>query len=231
MSHKGEIIAYHGWGFDRNCWKEWQEILSSNFLFKTYDRGYFDQKYTPYFDDTEKIKIIFAHSFGLHLCYLEILKQANLIILFNSFAHFHPEKEKQKKRSKNALQLMINEFNNNPKTVLESFYKKCYYPFSSVNINCDTVDWEKLGKDLELLNTSIVDINSLKKAPKIYIIQSSKDRIINPSHAQELFNQLSHNSQYFNVEGVGHTLPFTDIQSCLPIVNQALGELENYGTY
>ncbi len=231
MNFKGEIIAYHGWGFDRNCWKKWQEILSSNFKFKTYDRGYFGKSYTPYFDETEDIKIIFAHSFGLHLCPLETLKKADLLILFNSFAKFHPEGEKQRKRSKNALQLMINEFDNNPKTVLESFYKKCYSPFVSVNPNYDSVDWEKLRKDLELLNTSIVDINILKKVPKIYIIQSSKDRIFNPSYGQEFFNKVNQNSKYFTIEELGHTLPFTDIKSCLPIVNQALGEIDNYGTY
>lgn len=234
MNFKGEIIAYHGWGFERSCWKQWQEILSSNFLFKTYNRGYFGKNYTPCFDDTESIKIIFAHSFGLHLCSLKTLKKANLLILFNSFAHFHPKNEKQRKRSQNALQLMINEFDNNPKTVLESFYKKCYYPFASfasVNPNYDSVDLGKLKKDLQLLNTSIIDINILKKVPRIYIIQSLKDRIFNPSYAQEFFNQVNENSKYFTIEGVGHTLPFTDIKSCLPIVNQALGEIDNYGTY
>ncbi|WP_107669020.1 alpha/beta hydrolase [Cyanothece sp. BG0011] len=230
MNFKREIIAYHGWAFDRNCWKEWQEILSTNFKFKTYDRGYFGKSYTPSFDNTEKIKIIFAHSFGLHLCPLETLKKANLLILFNSFAQFHPKGEKQRKRSKNALQLMINEFNKNPKSVLESFYKKCYSPFSSVNTNYDSGDWEKLGEDLELLNTSIVDINILKKVPKIYIIQSSKDRIFNQSYAQEFYKNLGDNSQYYEIENIGHSLPFTNIKSCLPMVNQALGEIDNYGT-
>ncbi|EAZ88503.1 alpha/beta fold hydrolase [Crocosphaera chwakensis] len=230
MNFKGEIIAYHGWAFDGNCWKKWQEILSSSFLFKTYDRGYFGKSYKPTFEKTENIKIIFAHSFGLHLCPLETLKKANLLILFNSFAQFHPEGGKQRKRSKNVLELMINEFNNHPKTVLESFYKKCYYPFPSVNLNYENVDWEKLEKDLQLLNTSIIDINILKKIPKIYVIQSSKDRIFNPSYAKQFFNQLHQNGEYFSIEEVGHTLPFTDIKSCLPIIQQALGEIENYET-
>ena len=128
MSIKGEIIAYHGWGFDKNCWQEWQEILSKEFHFKTYDRGYFQQEIYPEFADNNLTKIIFAHSFGLHLCSLKILKQANLLILFNSFAEFHPEKEKPRTRSKYALKLMMDEFKNNPKTVLKSFYQKCYYP-------------------------------------------------------------------------------------------------------
>ncbi len=232
MNLKGEIIAYHGWGFDSKCWINWQEKLSYMFQFKTYDRGYFGQEKSPHFDNnTKKIKIIFAHSFGLHLCTLKQLKKANLLIIFNSFSEFHPENEKQRKRSKYALKLMIDEFKENPETVLESFSKKCYYPFPYIPLNYNIVNWEKLEQDLQLLDSSILDINLLKKVPKIYIIHSSKDRIVSPSHAQTFANILSHNSQYFEVKGIGHSLPFTDIKSCLPIVNQALGEIENYGIY
>ncbi|MDJ0508032.1 MAG: alpha/beta hydrolase [Crocosphaera sp.] len=230
MNLKGEIIAYHGWSFDSNCWKEWQNILSSNFHFKTYDRGYFGEENYPKFEHDNLNKIIFAHSFGLHLCPLEQLKQTNILILFNSFAEFHPNSEKQRKRSQYALKLMINEFQNNPQTVLESFYKKCYSPFPFIPPNYDFINWKKLERDLHLLDTSLVDVNILKKVPNIYIINSSKDRIVHTVCAQEFFNKLKINSQSFKVEGVGHTLPFTDIKYCLPIINQALGEIENHGT-
>ncbi|MDJ0659313.1 MAG: alpha/beta hydrolase [Crocosphaera sp.] len=230
MKIKGEIIAYHGWGFDRNCWIEWHKILSSNFKFKIYDRGYFQDENNPKFGDNNLIKIIFAHSFGLHLCPLEQLKHTKILILFNSFSEFHPNNEKQRKKSKYALQLMIDEFKNNPQKVLESFYKKCYYPFPYISKNYSFVNWEKLEQDLSLLNTSIVNINILKQIPKIYIIQGSKDRIFKPAYAQEFVNQLNQNTKYFSIEGVGHTLPFTNINSCLPIVNQVLGEIDNYGT-
>lgn len=231
MKIKGKIIAYHGWGFDSNCWKKWQEILSGDFQFKTYDRGYFKDENCPKFEHNHLTKIIFAHSFGLHLCPLEQLKQTNLLIIFNSFAEFHPENEKQRKRSEYALKLMINEFKNNPQQVLESFYKKCYYPFPYLPKHYSCVNWEKLEQDLNLLNRSKLDINILKKVPKIYIIQGLKDRIFLAAYAQEFHKKLSQNSQYYEIEEVGHTLPFTDIKSCLPIVNQALGEINNYDTH
>ncbi len=229
MSIKGEIIAYHGWGFDRNCWQKWQEILSNNFQFKTYNRGYFQEEIDPKFVDNNLTKIIFAHSFGLHLCPTETLKKSNILILFNSFNQFHPDNEKQKKRSKYALKLMIDEFKNNPKTVLKSFYKKCYYPCLSVESNYENFNWEKLEEDLNLLDTAQLEINILKKIPKIYIIHGSKDRIFIASSAQEFYKKLSKNSQYYEVKDTGHTLPFTNLKSCLSIVNQALGGLENYG--
>ncbi|MGK7956940.1 MAG: alpha/beta hydrolase [Crocosphaera sp.] len=230
MNLKGEIIAYHGWGFDSDCWKEWQDILSSNFQFKIYDRGYFKEKDSPEFEQNNLTKIIFAHSFGLHLCPLEQLQQTNILILFNSFDEFHPDNEKQRKRSKYALQLMSNEFQNNPEQVLESFYKKCYYPFPSVTKNHSFINREKLEQDLSLLDQSKLDINILKKIPKIYIFQGVKDRIFLTYYAQEFQKKLSQNSQYYEIQEVGHTLPFTDIKSCLPIVNHALGEIDNYGT-
>ncbi|MGK7961263.1 alpha/beta hydrolase [Crocosphaera sp.] len=231
MNIKGEIIAYHGWGFDNNCWEKWQEMLSNNFHFKLYDRGYFQDENNPKFGENNLVKIILAHSFGLHLCPLEQLKKTNILILFNSFVEFHPRDEKQRKRSKYALKLMIDEFKHDPKQVLESFYKKCYYPFPYFSINDRSTNWEKLEQDLRLLNTSIIDINILKQIPKIYIIQGSKDRIFKSSYAQEFFNQLNQNAEYFSIQRVGHTLPFTDIKSCLPIVNQILGEIKHYGTH
>ncbi|MDJ0598198.1 MAG: alpha/beta hydrolase [Crocosphaera sp.] len=231
MNFKGEIIAYHGWGFDRNFWKNWQSILLANFQFKAYDRGYFQDKNCPKFEDTNLNKIIFAHSFGLHLCPLEQIKQANILILFNSFDEFHPENDKQRKRSKYALKLMINEFRNNPKTVLASFYKKCYYPFSSIEPNYKNANWEKLEQDLNLLDTSRLDINILKKIPKIYIIYGSKDRIYIASYSQKFHKKLSQNSEYYEIKDAGHALPFTDTKSCLTIVNQALGEIDNYGIH
>ncbi|MDJ0581831.1 alpha/beta hydrolase [Crocosphaera sp.] len=230
MILKGEIIAYHGWGFDRNCWKEWQEILSNNFQFQTYDRGYFQDEISPKFADNELNKIIFAHSFGLHLCPIETIKQAKLLILFNSFSEFHPQNEKPRKRSKYALKLMIDEFKNNPKTVLESFYKKCYYPSPYTEINSHNFNKERLEDDLNLLNKAKLDINILKKIPKIHIIHGSKDRIFLASYAQEFHKKVSQNSQYYEIEESGHTLPFTDLKSCLSIVNQALGEIKNHGT-
>ena len=232
MSIKGEIIAYHGWGFDRNCWKIWQEELSNKFKFKAYDRGYFGQNISPKFStEPQLIKMIFAHSYGLHLCPLEQLKKADILILFNSFIEFHPKNEKQKKRSKYALKLMIDEFKQNPKKVSETFWKKCYYPFPSIAENHEIVNWEKLYQDLQSLDTSKLDINHLKELPNIYIIHGSKDRIIFPSQAQNFAKILTENSQYFEIKGIGHTLPFTDIKSCLPIVIQALGEIEDHGIY
>ncbi len=229
MSIKGEIIAYHGWGFDRNCWKRWQEILSNNFQFKTYDRGYFQEESSPKFADNNLTKIIFAHSFGLHLCPIETIEKANILILFNSFNQFHPDDEKQKKRSKYALELMIDEFKNNPKTVLKSFYKKCYYPFPYVESNYENFNWEKLEQDLNLLDIAKLEINILKQIPKIYIIHGSKDRISIASSAQKFHKKLSKNSQYYEIKDAGHTLPFTNLKYCLYIINQALGGIENYG--
>ncbi len=229
MSLKGEIIAYHGWGFDRNCWEQWQEILSSNFQFKTYDRGYFQDEIHPEFTDNELNKIIFAHSFGLHLCPREILKKANILILFNSFSEFHPDNEKSRKRTKYGLKLMIDDFKNNPKNVLKSFYKKCYYPSPYIETEEQNFNRERLEEDLKLLNKAKLDINILEKIPKINMIHGSKDRIFLVSYSQEFYKKVSKNSQYYEIEDAGHCLPFTHLKSCLSIVNQTLGEIDNHG--
>ncbi|MEA5533968.1 alpha/beta hydrolase [Crocosphaera sp. XPORK-15E] len=229
MNIKGEIIAYHGWGFDKNCWNNWQEILSNNYTFKVFDRGYFGDEILQRFDNNQSNKIIFAHSYGLHLCPQEQLKTTDLLILFSSFDYFHPYPEKQKKRSKYALELMINEFTKNPQKVLEAFQKKCYYPLSYIPNNHSIIHWDKLSQDLVSLDSSQINREILKNVPEIYIIQGTKDRILSPFHAQKFAKKLTKNSQYYEIEGVGHTLPFTDMKYCLPIINQALGETENHG--
>ncbi|MEA5511372.1 alpha/beta hydrolase [Crocosphaera sp. UHCC 0190] len=229
MNIKGEIITYHGWGFDKSCWNNWQETLSKDYQFKVFERGYFGDEILHKFDNDGTNKIIFAHSYGLHLCPQEQLEKADLLILFSSFDYFHPYHEKQQKRSKYALELMINEFQEHPQKVLEAFHKKCFYPLPYIPNNHSIIHWDKLSQDLIALDSSQINLEILKKVPEIYIIQGTKDRILSLSHAQKFAKKLSKNSQYYEIEGVGHTLPFTDMKYCLPIVNQALGEIKNHG--
>lgn len=229
MVFKGEIIAYHGWGFNQSCWKDWQKILANGFDFKSYDRGYFGEKNLVKFDDDQKKKIIFAHSYGLHLCPSEQLEKTDLLVLFNSFEQFHPTSEKFKKRSEYALQLIIAEFKENPQKVLNNFYKKCYYPLPYIARQKNNINLNQLEADLQALSTSQINLQHLKQISKIYIIHGANNPIIYPFQAQEFARKLMRNSQYYEIKDTGHTLPFTHTNLCLPIINQALGEITNYG--
>jgi pimeloyl-[acyl-carrier protein] methyl ester esterase len=112
-----KAVAYHGWGFDRTCWAPWKAWLD----LAESDRGYFHHRVHI---DSESI--ILAHSYGLHLCPLEQLKQAETLILFGCFLKFHPLS--QERRSRMMLGQMINQFEANPLAVLANFKAKSYHP-------------------------------------------------------------------------------------------------------
>lgn len=112
-----EIIAYHGWGYDNSCWQNWQSLLPPSWKFQRFDRGYFDRPFLPTFNSPSATKIIFAHSFGLHLCPLNQLQQADYLILFSSFLRFHPETDRLKNRSMQILDRMIEQFQIQPSTL------------------------------------------------------------------------------------------------------------------
>lgn len=126
-----EVLAFHGWGFDRHCWQFWQERFTElGYQFQAFDRGYFGNSYQPSFTDSDTRKIILAHSFGLHLCPIDLLQQADVLIAFNSFLSFHPESRAEKRRSQLVLQQMIRQFEQTPDLVLENFYTQAGYSYS-----------------------------------------------------------------------------------------------------
>lgn len=51
-----EVLAYHGWGFDSNFWKNWETIIPPSIRWMNADRGYFGEEKVPEFSDNGNIK-------------------------------------------------------------------------------------------------------------------------------------------------------------------------------
>lgn len=225
MSKPIEVVAYHGWGFDRTCWQPWEERLTQQgFRFQAFDRGYFGLPLHPVC--AERFQIILTHSHGLHLCPIAQLQQADLLVIFSSFLEFHPSLQRARGRSQTMLDQMLKQFRNNPEAVLKHFKTRCYFPFSwealpSEVQRCKTCSSELLIQDLEDLGSSCLEIDALTKIPNVLVLQGTKDRIIASSKGQEISQALHSRGQYFEIPEAGHALPFTHFQACWSVLTHA----------
>jgi pimeloyl-[acyl-carrier protein] methyl ester esterase len=216
-----EVIAYHGWGFDSSCWQPWQQwVVQQGGQFQAFDRGYFGAATQPNFTTTGH-RVILAHSYGLHLCPVEQLRQADSLVVFSSFVSFHPEASRLKRRSQQIVQQMIDRFTTDPMLVLQNFRRKCYQPQQDRETVSDIDDVDRLQQDLEGLNQAQLNLSWNLPVKSVMIIQGSEDCIVATAQAKRLTEKISQ-SQYVEVNGAGHALPFTHFAACQTWVESLL---------
>lgn len=219
MNQITEAIAYHGWGFDHSCWQSWKSVCDrQGIVLHCFDRGYFGAAVSPTFNPSSSCKLILTHSYGLHLCPLKHLHQADLVVILSGFQSFHPSQPTAKRRSQLKLQQMIRQFEHSPKAVLETFWATCYHPLpwesdamGMWKDKGDLLNADLLLQDLRDLNTACLDVNSLKNRSKILIIHGASDRITPPDCAQTLCQTLP-TSDYVELPAAGHALPITHLE-------------------
>lgn len=224
---KGEVIACHGWGFDASCWNGWKRYVEPDFDFRTFERGYFSaDARSPEFSTDPGLKIVLAHSFGLHLCKKTNISDADLLIIFGGFIHFHPSAAQFKRRSKMILDQMISRFVNQPTQVLEKFYQNVFYPQNPWNVPDKEQNEELLLSDLKTLNNAVLNIETLKKVPKISILHGFDDGIVPRRKGRQLYNELRLQSKYFEIKKAGHALPFTHSDRCWSFVEPEIRQFK-----
>lgn len=216
------FITYHGWGFDSRCWQPWQRLLNRFGAFESYDRGYFQDSTEPHFIDNEEVLIVFTHSFGLHWCREEIIRNADMLVIFGGFLQFHPQAAQFKRRSRLILQQMINEFEVQPEKVLKNFYRNCYAPKDAPERVIEGFNHERMLDDLKLLHNSVLDISQFKRTSKICIFHGADDYIVPKTKGREIYNRLQNRSQYFEIKMGGHALPFSHCEQSFEFLKPQL---------
>jgi len=218
--YRAELLAYHGWGYGSKDWQGWQDWLQGqHYLFKPFNRGYFGSPIQPQFSTSAIAKLIFTHSYGLHFCPAEILRQANLLVIFSSFRQFHPQRASLKKRSQQILQQMILQAERQPQTVLQNFRTKCLQPLDESDEHQqipELLNTELLYQDLCLLDTCLLDLLPLQQIPQIIVLHGIQDRIVSVTTGKALAEELA--ASYFAIEAAGHALPFMQITTCQAIL-------------
>lgn len=223
MNKNYHIISYHGWGFNPDIWKPLQvELESSEVHFENANRGYFSDSYEPNWreEKNESVeKIVLLHSYGLHWCSKEILKNADHLVMISSFLNFHPPGKKQKKRSKLILQKMLSQFVERPKKVLQKFYDEVFYPETAKLDVPNPLNHERLLSDLSDLDRDMQENAKVFEMNSITIIHGDDDQIVDNEIARSMYSKLRLRSQYFEIKNAGHGLPYTHSSKVFEILN------------
>lgn len=217
-----EIITYHGWGFSSAIWKHWTAILPAGTSVSHADQGYFGERIQPEFRQLSSRKVILTHSFGLHLCPEQNLKEADHLVIMSGFLSFHPEKSADNRRSRLVLQQMMSRFVEKPKEVLSGFYKNTFSPVNGIIKVADTFSHDRLLEDLGKLETSRLTPEYLYQVPEITIIHGEADKIVPKDKSRRMFAVLRRRSQYFEIKHAGHGVPFTHSEQCCKFLLPAL---------
>jgi pimeloyl-ACP methyl ester carboxylesterase len=214
-----EVLTWHGWGLDAESWSSLQKMISSNHInWMNMDRGYFGAPQAPEFIDQNTTKIIITHSLGLHLCSDEIISKADYLIIFSGFLDFHPGAARARKRSRRILNKMISRFQGEPYKVLKAFYRNVFHPQKLPPFSEKAINHSVLLNDLKRLNNSKRLLPIVKGSADILIFHGAEDAIVPKRKGQCLYEELSNQAQYFEIENSGHALPITHAKKCWQII-------------
>lgn len=218
-----EIIALHGWAFDRHIWDNFEQRLPDTLHWVPWDRGYFHEPIDAEFSAAATRKVIITHSFGLHQLKTEWISQTDILVIISGFRDFHPGTPQYRKRSKAIIASMQRELKNDPVAVLNKFYEQCYSPddapitFSTQN----RWDNELLIKDLDDLNTAQLG-KAILSIPEVCILHGTADHVVPHTKGRELFNYLGDNTSYYEIRNAGHSLPETHATICSNFIEPIL---------
>lgn len=206
-----EIHAYHGWGFDGQFWNNLSFVIPDRILFKSANRGYFGGISDPEFSASTEVKVIFTHSFGLHWCPKEKIEEVDLLIVFNGFNEFVSNEKLEKKKETRVLKLMCEQFDKDPESVLQSFYRNCFFPQENKFKVDGSINKAQLINDLSTFKS--LKLGAIDWPEDIVHLYSSNDKIVSVDRSNDLNADLTIESKKC-FEEVGHALPLVKSSDC-----------------
>ncbi|GAB4462360.1 MAG: hypothetical protein OHK0037_13110 [Elainellaceae cyanobacterium] len=225
MSSGIEAIAYHGWGFDADIWQPWAAALqAAGVEVHLFNRGYFGLPNQPSFSQNPTRKVILAHSYGLHLCPVEQIHAADLLLIFSGFSSFHPLAGRSRDRSKSILQIMIQQFEKTPDLVIQNFYKKCFSPADideawiedspRFQTRKTQINPTLLLQDLRHLEQSIQNLENVSQTAQAIAFHGQSDRIVPFPDTPDQATHLLARAEFISIPNAGHLLHLTHFDRC-----------------
>ncbi len=166
-------VLQHGWGFDASFWEGWDGVRL--------DRGYFGN---PMQEIPPGPLTLIAHSAGVHLVDPDLLKRCTRLVIISGFQGPIP-----------SVDLMKQRLRSRDKGVLVDFYRRCFRPERREWLVPETIDWDLLERDLDLLGNPL---------PPCLRLHGSKDAVAPGEGHSE----------------AGHCLPITHREWCEERIHQ-----------
>ena len=240
-----EILAFHGWGFDASWWHPWHTWLTAQgHTVACYDRGYFGHPQAVAFGASSSTiaaptivtpqnhspshrlkKTLWCHSLGTYFCPVELFAQADRLVLWASFLHFHPQDPQAQRLSGRKLDRMVARFHTDPIAVWQDFIHRTFDPDpiphrSITQPPISTWNLAQLSADLNALHHLTLNPQVLAQVPEILIYRAEQDAIVVKASQDTLRADL----QAANPEAAiqeyvwpgGHGFPFTQSPGSYP---------------
>lgn len=170
--------------------------------------------------------MLLTHSYGLHWCPEEQLKQTDLLIIVGGFLYFHPQTMRFRRRSRLMINRMLEQMHSDPEKVLHKFRENCFLPEPVPKDEAwDQINLMQLIRDLGHLNQVQMSEQILQKIPKICILHGSKDRIVSKKKGREIYAKLYTRARYFEIKDSGHAVPFTQPERCWSFIEPELKDV------
>ena len=222
-----EVVLQHGWAWDADAWQGWGAVAGARAKFKVLERGYFGRPAIAWsaIERQTNCQIVVAHSLGLHFLSAACLERVQLLVIVGGFQRFHPEEGVAARRSRRAVQRMLQRLPLEPQGLISDFYTQCFAPAAKECETMETANIPLLERDLKRLHTDQLDLTVVETVPQTLLLHGGADRIVPLERAEHLHSQLP-SSQLRVFADAGHALPFTHTQACWDVVEQVWQQRE-----
>ena len=213
-----QVIAMHGWSGEALHWKPWEQaFMARGWPWRSGERGYGDAAPRQPDWGPAGLRVVIAHSLGIHLLSEELLAAAEAVVLLASFGQFVPDGSSGR-RLRTALEAMAAQLGDatSARVMLQTFLNEAAFPEAADLLPSGPADGplgesqrQLLREDLDLLARCDGLPSGFPGGIPVLVVEAGEDRIVVPEARQQLRRDLEHHGcrlHCLQLEGTGHCL-------------------------
>lgn len=217
-----EWLFYHGWGYSAKDWEGWTKRIPAYCAVQCEDRGYFGKPRRIVVEPKKGIRVVVAHSLGLHFVPNDLWDTVDILATCGSFLCFPSFDYETKWRR--ILEKMRKRLPEDARAVLRDFRRRSARPssFDQEWNNNEYTNWEQLQWDLNLLENAKLPDSILSSVNRVHIVHGTKDAIVSVRHSEDIQRHTPH-SVLHTIDGGGHDVFRTHADDCLSWLYSEIG--------